>query len=276
MNKIHFSKMHGLGNDFMVVDNITQNLFFSKSTIKRLANRNLGVGFDQLLLVEPPYSPDMDFHYRIFNANGTEVEQCGNGARCFARFVKLKGLTTKRVINVSTAKGKIQLKIEQDRNITVNMGKPILAPSLIPFSAKKEEKTYILRVEDHTVLCGAVSMGNPHCVVLVDDIEKAPVETLGPLIENHERFPNKVNVGFLEIKNRDYAMLRVWERGAGETLACGSGACAAVVVGCLQGKLNSHCTIELPGGELSFFWQQGEAVRMTGPAEFVYDGQLCI
>ena len=273
---IQFSKMHGLGNDFMVIDNVTQNIFLSKDAIRRLADRNFGIGFDQLLMVEAPYDPELDFHYRIFNADGSEVEQCGNGARCFARFVKMKGLTQKRIINVSTAKGKIQLKIEQDGNITVDMGKPVLDPAKIPFTAKKEEITYILRVEDHTVMCGAVSMGNPHCVVLVDDIDTAPVETLGPLLETHERFPNKVNVGFLEIKSRDFARLRVWERGVGETLACGTGACAAAVIGQLQGKLDTHCRIELPGGELRFFWQPGQSVRMTGPAEFVFDGQIQI
>ncbi|HIP75670.1 MAG TPA: diaminopimelate epimerase, partial [Psychromonas hadalis] len=263
---IQFSKMQGLGNDFMVIDNITQNVFLSKSAIARLSDRNFGVGFDQLLMVEAPYDPELDFHYRIFNADGSEVEQCGNGARCFARFVQLKGLTTKRVINVSTMKGKIQLKIEQDANITVDMGKPIFAPNKVPFNAKKEEKTYILRIEDRTVICGVVSMGNPHVVVLVDDVETADVATLGPLLENHERFPNKVNVGFLEVKERDYAKLRVWERGVGETLACGTGACAAAVIGQLQGGLNTHCTIELPGGKLRFFWQQGQSVRMTGAA----------
>ncbi|HEY7865694.1 MAG TPA: diaminopimelate epimerase [Psychromonas sp.] len=273
---IQFSKMHGLGNDFMVIDNVTQNVFLSKDTIRRLADRNFGIGFDQLLMIEPPYDPELDFHYRIFNADGSEVEQCGNGARCFARFVKMKGLTQKRVINVSTGNGKIQLKIEHDGNITVDMGKPILEPAKVPFEAQKEEKTYILRVEDHTVLCGVVSMGNPHCVVLVDNVDTAPVETLGPLLENHERFPNKVNVGFLEIKSRDHARLRVWERGVGETLACGTGACAAAVVGQLQDKLNTHCTIELPGGELRFFWQPGQSVRMTGTAEFVFDGQIQI
>ncbi|PKH01776.1 diaminopimelate epimerase [Psychromonas sp. MB-3u-54] len=273
---IQFSKMHGLGNDFMVIDNVTQNVFLSKDTISRLADRNFGIGFDQLLMIEPPYDPELDFHYRIFNADGSEVEQCGNGARCFARFVKMKGLTQKRVINVSTAKGKIQLKIEHDGNITVDMGKPILEPAKVPFEAQKEEKTYILRVEDHTVLCGVVSVGNPHCVVLVDDIDSAPVETLGPLLENHERFPNKVNVGFLEIKSRDHARLRVWERGVGETLACGTGACAAAVVGQLQDKLNTHCTIELTGGELRLFWQPGQSVKMTGTADFVFDGQIQI
>jgi len=273
---IQFSKMHGLGNDFMVIDNVTQNVFLSKDTIRRLADRNFGIGFDQLLMIEPPYDPELDFHYRIFNADGSEVEQCGNGARCFARFVKMKGLTQKRVINVSTGNSKIQLKIEHDGNITVDMGKPILEPAKVPFEAQKEEKTYILRVQDHTVLCGVVSMGNPHCVVLVDNVDTAPVETLGPLLETHERFPNKVNVGFLEIKSRDHARLRVWERGVGETLACGTGACAAAVVGQLQGKLDTHCTIELPGGELRFFWQPGQSVRMTGTAEFVFDGQIQI
>ena len=271
---LRFSKMHGLGNDFMVVDLVTQHFAFSPKMVRQLSDRQFGIGFDQLLIVETPSNPDVDFRYRIFNADGSEVEQCGNGARCFARFVKMKGLTQKRVINVSTAKGKIQLKIEQDGNIIVDMGKPTLEPAKIPFTAKKEEKIYILRVEDHTVMCGAVSMGNPHCVVLVDDIDTAPVETLGPLLENHERFPNKVNVGFLEIKSRDFARLRVWERGVGETLACGTGACAAAVIGQIQGKLDTHCRIELPGGELKFFWQPGQSVRMSGPAEFVFDGQI--
>ncbi len=274
--KINFSKMHGLGNDFMVINNIADNIFLSKNTIQRLANRHLGIGFDQLLIVEPPYDPELDFHFRIFNKDGSEVEQCGNGARCFAYFVNMKRLTPKRLINVSTINGKIKLIIEKNNHITVDMGAPILVPDQIPFAAKKQEKIYILRVEEHTVMCGVVSMGNPHCVVLVDDIDKAPVETLGPLLENHERFPNKVNVGFLQILARNHAKLRVWERGVGETLACGTGACAAMVVGQLQGKLNTHCRIDLPGGTLSFIWKSGQGVHMTGAAEFVFDGTVNI
>jgi len=266
--------MHGLGNDFMVINNLAHNIHLSKSVIQRLANRHLGIGFDQLLMIEPPYDPEIDFHYRIFNRDGNEVEQCGNGARCFAWFVNIKGLTPKRLINVSTINGNIKLIIEKNNHITVDMGKPILIPEKIPFNAKKQEKLYILRVEEHTVMCGVVSIGNPHCVVLVDDIDKAPVETLGSLIENHERFPNKVNVGFLQIVTRDHAKLRVWERGVGETLACGTGACAAVVVGQLQDKLNTHCRIDLLGGTLNFIWDPGQGVQMTGAAEFVYDGSV--
>ncbi|MCE2596116.1 diaminopimelate epimerase [Motilimonas cestriensis] len=273
---VNFSKMHGLGNDFMVVDNVTQNVFFSNDAIRRLADRNFGIGFDQLLIVEPPYSPDLDFHYRIFNADGSEVEQCGNGARCFARFVRMKGLTNKKRIGVSTAKGRIELIVQPDGNITVDMGKPVFEPAKVPFKAQREEKTYLVLTEEGATMCGVVSMGNPHCVVLVDDVDTAPVEILGPLLEKHERFPQKVNVGFLQVVNEGLGKLRVWERGAGETLACGSGACAAAVIGQLQGKLGPKCTLELRGGKLSFEWQPGGSVMMTGAAEHVFDGQIQI
>lgn len=271
----HFSKMHGLGNDFMVVDCVTQNMFFSPDLIRRLADRHKGVGFDQLLVVEPPYDPDMDFHYRIFNANGTEVEQCGNGARCFAHFVHLKGLTNKRLINVSTQKGKIQLSIEDNGQVTVNMGIPVLEPSKIPFKAKQQEKTYILRVAESTLFCGAVSMGNPHVVTVVDNINTTDVEHLGPLLESHERFPAKVNAGFMQVINRQSVLLRVYERGVGETKACGTGACAAVVVGIVQGLLDNKVKVTLPGGDLWIRWQGvGSPLYMSGPAVYVYDGQL--
>ena len=229
--------MHGLGNDFVVIDNVTQNVFLSKEKIQQLANRNFGIGFDQLLMVEPPYDPDQDFHYRIFNADGTEVSQCGNGARCFARFVKLKGLTNRNKIVVSTKSGRIVLYIERDGNVTVNMGKPQFTPCEIPLTAQKEEKTYIIRANEQTLFCGAVSMGNPHCVMEVDNVDTADVEHLGPLLERHERFPQGVNVGFMQIINATQIRLRVFERGSGETLACGSGACAAVAIGQIQGKL---------------------------------------
>ncbi|WP_111979043.1 diaminopimelate epimerase [Algibacillus agarilyticus] len=272
-----FSKMHGLGNDFLVLDNVSQSVFLSPEQVAKLADRNFGVGFDQLLIVEPPYSPDLDFHYRIYNADGSEVEQCGNGARCFARFVRLKGLTNKAKINVSTANGNIVLHVEQDGRITVNMGVPQLTPEKIPFKANKTEKTYILQADDRNILCGAVSMGNPHCVLTVDDVNNADVETLGPLLESHERFPNKANIGFMQVVSPDRIKLRVFERGSGETLACGTGACAAVVVGILQGKLNNSVTVELPGGELSIRWQgEGQPVKMTGPAQHVFDGQINI
>ncbi|TOI28906.1 diaminopimelate epimerase [Vibrio parahaemolyticus] len=271
----HFSKMHGLGNDFMVVDCITQNVFFSQDLIRRLADRHTGVGFDQLLVVEAPYDPETDFHYRIFNADGSEVEQCGNGARCFARFVRLKGLTNKYSISVSTKKGKMILDVEDDGEVTVNMGVPEFEPNKIPFKAKQKEKTYIMRAGDKTLFCGAVSMGNPHVVTVVDDVDTADVDTLGPLLESHERFPERVNAGFMQVVSRDHIRLRVYERGAGETQACGSGACGAVAVGILQGLLDESVKVSLPGGELHISWQgPGKQLFMTGPATHVFDGQL--
>ncbi|NMP30720.1 diaminopimelate epimerase [Thalassotalea sp. M1531] len=272
---VNFSKMHGLGNDFMVIDNVTQNVYLPNDQIKKLADRNFGVGFDQLLVVEPPYDPDLDFHYRIFNADGSEVGQCGNGARCFARFVRSKGLTNRNKIRVSTQSGKMTLYMERDGNISVNMPIPQFEPSQIPFKAQKVEGTYILRAEDETVLCGTVSLGNPHCVVTVDNIKSAPVETLGHQLSTHERFPKQVNVGFMEVVAPDFIKLRVYERGAGETLACGSGACAAVVIGQMQKKLNKQVTVELPGGKLRIFWKgPGHPVKMSGPATQVFDGQI--
>lgn len=272
---LNFTKMHGLGNDFMVVDGVTQNVFFSPEQIKKLANRNFGIGFDQLLLVEPPYDPDLDFHYRIFNADGSEVSQCGNGARCFARFVQLKGLSNKNAIKVSTKSGNMVLYLENNDQVTVNMGRPILEPKKVPFTAQQQEKTYLLRSNDDTVMCGVVSMGNPHCVVVVDDVDTANVEDLGARLEAHERFPEKANIGFMQILSRDHVKLRVYERGAGETLACGSGACAAVVVGRIQDLLNSKVQVDLPGGSLQIRWHdENSPVKMTGPAEYVFDGQL--
>ena len=271
----HFSKMHGLGNDFMVVDCITQNIFFSPDLIRRLADRHTGVGFDQLLVVEAPYDPETDFHYRIFNADGSEVEQCGNGARCFARFVRMKGLTNKFSISVSTKKGKMILNIEDDDQVTVNMGVPEFEPSKIPFKAKQVEKTYILRADEHTLFCGAVSMGNPHVVTVVDNTQTADVDTLGPLLESHERFPERVNAGFMQIVSRSEVNLRVFERGAGETQACGSGACGAVAVGVVQSLLDETVKVNLPGGSLKISWQgPGKPLFMTGPACHVFDGQL--
>lgn len=272
---VHFSKMHGLGNDFMVIDAVSQNVFLTKEQIKKLADRNFGVGFDQLLMVEPPYDPDLDFHYRIFNADGSEVEQCGNGARCFAKFVRHKGLTNKYKISVSTKSGKITLYIEQDGQVTVNMGVPQFDPAKVPFKAQKQELNYILHSEDATTLCGVVSMGNPHAVILVDDIQTAPVHQWGPVFENHERFPERANIGFMQVLSPSHVKLRVWERGAGETLACGTGACAAAVVGQMQKKLQTQVRVDLPGGSLQIRWQgPGQPVKMTGPAEHVFDGQL--
>lgn len=267
--------MHGLGNDFMVIDNVTQNVYLSNEQIRHLSDRNFGIGFDQLLVVEPPYDPDLDFHYRIFNADGSEVNQCGNGARCFARFVRMKGLTNKNKIKVSTHSGKMTLFVERDGLITVNMPVPQLEPAQIPFVAQKMEGTYILRTEEATVLCGTASMGNPHCVLTVDSVADAPVATLGKELERHERFPEGANIGFMEIVSPEFIKLRVYERGAAETLACGSGACAAVVVGQIQKKLAQQVTVELPGGQLKIFWKgPGNPVKMTGPAVHVFDGQI--
>ena len=271
----NFSKMHGLGNDFLVLDNVTQNVFLSNEQIKLLADRHFGVGFDQLLVVEPPYDPDLDFHYRIYNADGSEVGQCGNGARCFARFVRLKGLINKTKIRVSTQSGKMTLFVERDGKISVNMPVPEFEPAQIPFKAQKVEGTYILRSDSETVLCGVVSMGNPHCVLTVDSVQDAPVETLGYELSTHERFPKHANVSFMEVVSPEYIKLRVYERGAGETLACGSGACAAVVIGQLQKKLAKQVTVELPGGKLKIYWKgPGNQVKMSGPAVHVFDGQL--
>ena len=272
---IQFSKMHGLGNDFMVVDGITQKIFFSPEMIRRLADRHFGIGFDQLLLVEPPYDPEQDFHYRIFNADGSEVQQCGNGARCFARFVRLKGLTNRDRIAVSTMSGRIVLQLEHDNQVTVNMGVPEFEPAKVPFRAQKAEKTYLLRVAEQTVMCGVVSMGNPHCVLEVENVKTAPVETLGAELESFDRFPERVNVGFMELVSANEIRLRVFERGAGETMACGTGACAAAVVGIAQGKLRVRVKVHLPGGTLQIAWKgPGTPVFMTGPAEHVFDGEI--
>ncbi len=274
---MQFSKMHGLGNDFMVVDGVTQNVFLNEEIIRKLSDRHRGVGFDQLLLVEPPYDPELDFHYRIFNADGSEVAQCGNGARCFARFVTLKGLTNKPEIKVSTVKGKMVLSLKEDGNVRVNMGEPVWEPSQIPMNANKFEKNYILRTELQTVIGGAVSMGNPHFVLQVDDINTAPVNELGPLLERHERFPERANIGFMQVLNRHHIKLRVFERGAGETQACGSGACGAVAIGIMQGALDSKVQVDLPGGSLWIEWAgEGNPLYMTGDAEHIYDGLVKI
>lgn len=273
---LNFSKMHGLGNDFVVIDNVTQNLFISREQIVRMADRNRGIGFDQLLMVEPPYDPDCDFHYRIFNADGSEVEQCGNGARCFGKFVRMKGLTNQNNISVSTRKGVIRIRLESDGQVSVDMGQPIFKPGDIPFKANKQEQTYVIRAGEQTFLCGALSMGNPHCVMLVDDVGKAPVKEQGAMLTGFERFPEGANIGFMQVLTEHQAKLRVFERGAGETQACGTGACAAAVWGILEGKLKSPVSIELPGGALEISWAEGQSVWMRGPAEHVFDGSITI
>lgn len=271
---IQFSKMHGLGNDFVVIDAIHQDVSLSTEQIQQLADRHFGIGFDQLLLVKKPQS-NVDFRYEIFNADGSEVAQCGNGARCFAIFVSQKGLTDKKEIQVETATGELVLYIEENQQVRVDMGVPQLMPEYIPFIAEQQDIVYEVDVAGTIVELAAVSMGNPHAVIEVSDIDRAAVATLGPRLENHERFPERVNVGFCQIVSSSNIKLRVFERGSGETLACGSGACAAVVAGILQQKLQSPVSVTLPGGELVISWQgEGSPVLMTGPASFVFDGMI--
>ncbi len=272
---LRFTKMHGLGNDFMVIDLVTQHAQFSARQIRQWSNRHTGIGFDQLLLVEPPSRPDVDFRYRIFNADGGEVEQCGNGARCFARFVLDKRLTSKTEINVETAAGPLLLKVREDGQVTVDMGPPRFAPEQIPFQAEADAPRHVLAVDDLQLEVTVVSMGNPHCVTLVDDVQRYPVERVGPLVEQHPRFPRRVNAGFMQVVDRHRAKLRVYERGAGETQACGTGACAAAVAGISLGVLESPVAVELPGGTLQISWDgPGEPVMMTGPAARVFEGQI--
>ncbi|MCW8883942.1 MAG: diaminopimelate epimerase [Motiliproteus sp.] len=273
---VRFTKMHGLGNDFVVLDLMTQRLRINEEIVKRLADRHFGIGFDQLLVVEAPSDPDMDFKYRIFNADGSEVEHCGNGARCFARFVTDKRLTGKSTIAVQTMEGPIYLTLKGNQ-VRVDMGQPVLKPSDVPFQADMESSSYSIAVGTELLEVSAVSMGNPHGVLVVDDVDEAPVKTLGPILESHERFPAKANIGFMQVLDRNHIRLRVFERGAGETLACGTGACAAVVAGQIRGLLDNTVTVELPGGELEIEWNgQGTDVVMTGPATTVFEGQIHI
>ncbi|WP_028449485.1 diaminopimelate epimerase [Chitinibacter tainanensis] len=273
--QLHFSKMHGLGNDFMVIDGVRQNVQLSSAQIGQLGHRNFGIGFDQLLLVERSATPGIDFRYRIFNCDGSEVEQCGNGSRCFARFVYDQGLTDKTEIAVETAKGVIYPQLAADGQVTVNMGVPRFAPAEIPFQAPNEAIIDPLIVADVVRDISVVSMGNPHAVQVVDDVDTAPVAEHGPLIENHPRFPQKVNAGFMQVVSRDEIRLRVFERAAGETLACGTGACAAVVAGIRRGLLNDTVLVHTRGGDLSIRWAgAGEPVWMTGPAVTVFTGTI--
>lgn len=272
---LRFTKMHGLGNDFMVLDLVSQHAHIQPRHVQAWADRHTGVGFDQLLIVEPPGNPDVDFRYRIFNADGSEVEQCGNGARCFARFVLDKRLTAKRRIRVETRGGIIELRVRTDGQVSVDMGPPRLAPAQIPFQADSEQRSYRVDVDDQQVELAAISMGNPHAVLRVENVDSAPVHELGPRLEHHPRFPQRVNVGFLQVIDRHQARLRVWERGAGETRACGTGACAAAVAAIRQGWMDSPVQLDLPGGRLSIEWTgPGRPVIMTGPAVRVYEGQI--
>ncbi|MCC7515762.1 MAG: diaminopimelate epimerase [Pseudomonadales bacterium] len=272
---LKFSKMHGLGNDFAVFDFISQRGYVTPELVRRIADRRFGVGCDQVLIVEAPEQPDVDFRYRIFNADGSEVEQCGNGARCFARFVREQRLTNKRRIRVQTLSGVIELHVLPDEQVRVDMGAPIFTPADIPFQATEQASSYLLDVAGQTVEIGAVSMGNPHAVLRVDHVDSAPVASLGPAIEQHTRFPRRVNVGFMEVVDPHHIRLRVYERGSGETLACGTGACAAVVSGIQRGLLVSPVQVSLPGGQLQIEWAGNTApVLMTGPATTVFRGQI--
>ena len=273
--KLHFTKMQGLGNDFVVLDGVRQRIDLSPAQLRFLADRKFGIGCDQILLVEAAPRADVDFRYRIFNADGGEVEQCGNGARCFARFVVEQGLTDKREIRVETQRGTIVPRLEDDGRVCVDMGVPEFAPERIPFRGDAGRIVQTLDVDGEAVEITAVSMGNPHAVLRVDDINAAPVHELGPKIEHHPRFPARVNVGFLHVIDRHRAQLRVWERGAGETQACGTGACAAAVAAILQGWMHTPVTLDLPGGRLTIEWEgPGHSVIMTGPAMRVYEGQV--
>lgn len=272
---LKFTKMHGAGNDFVVLDGYRQNIELNPEQLRLLADRHFGIGCDQILLVEKAQSNEADFRYRIFNADGGEVEQCGNGARCFMRFVHDQQITTKREIVVETSSGLIMPRLEQDGRVTVNMGAPIFEPDRIPFAGGHGTVSEPLEVAGETLDISALSMGNPHAVQVVDDIKLAAVEKLGPQIEHHPRFPNRVNAGFMQITDRTHIMLRVYERGAGETLSCGTGACAAVVAGIRRGLLDNPVSVATRGGTLTISWDgDGTAVLMTGPAITVFTGEI--
>jgi diaminopimelate epimerase len=277
MTPLRFTKMEGLGNDFVVVDATCSPFTLSPSSIRRLADRRFGVGCDQVLVVEPPRGGDgvgADFRYRIFNADGGEVEQCGNGARCFVVFVRERGLTAKREIRVETAGGVIVPRLEDDGEVTVDMGVPRFAPADVPFIGGTGAIAEPLDVDGNIVEISALSMGNPHAVQQVDDVERAPVATQGPGIERHPRFPERVNAGFMQVVDRATIRLRVYERGSGETLACGTGACAAVVAGRRRGLLDERVRVITRGGELSIAWAgDGAPVTMKGPAHTVFEGE---
>jgi len=270
-----FTKMHGAGNDFVVFDGITRPVVLTPEKIRRLADRHFGIGCDQVLVVERPTASGADFRYRIFNADGGEVEQCGNGARCFVRFVRDRRLTAKDEIAVETLSGMIYPRLEPDGNVTVNMGVPRFEPAAVPFEASTRENVYDLEVNGRKVSVTVLSMGNPHAVQVVPEVDSAPVNTQGPLIERHPRFPQRVNAGYMQIVDRGHIRLRVYERGAGETLACGTGACAAVVAGRQRGLLDDKVDVKLLGGTLRVSWAgEGQPVWMTGPAVTVFEGTI--
>ncbi len=272
--KLKFTKMHGLGNDFIVIDGVNQSVSLSPEQLRQLASRHYGVGCDQILLIETAQG-NADFRYRIFNADGGEVEQCGNGARCFVRYVHDRGLAEKTEIRVETRGGLIIPRLEANGQVSVNMGAPKFEPGEIPFIAESRELTYSLDIGDKQVEISAVSMGNPHAVQVVADVDRAPVSNEGPLIESHPRFPRRVNAGYMQVLDRRHIRLRVYERGAGETLSCGTGACAAVVTGIQRGLLENGVKVSFRSGDLFVRWEGGnQPVWMTGPAVTVFDGEI--
>jgi diaminopimelate epimerase len=286
--KLKFTKMHGAGNDFVVIDAINQQVDLTTQQWRHIADRRFGIGADQILIVERPTEPGCDFRYRIFNYDGGEVEQCGNGSRAFVRFVSDKGLTEKRSIRVQTMAGIIAPRLEDDGSVTVDMGAPVLEAARVPFDSagldgvpEGRDTLWPLTVrkqgKETTVLVSAVSMGNPHAVQVVDDVETAPVAETGPQIEHHPRFPNRVNAGYMQVLDRHHVKLRVFERGAGETLACGTGACAAIVAGIRRGLLDSPVEVQARGGELTIRWDgEGQPVFLSGPAETVFEGEITL
>ncbi len=280
--RLRFTKMHGAGNDFVMLDGITQRLALDELPMRRLADRRFGVGADQILVVERAQQPGVDFRYRIFNADGGEVEQCGNGARCFVRFVHDRGLTHKRSIRVETLGGLIEPRLEDDGEVTVDMGVPVFEPARIPFDAEglvaraeHHDRLWPLAIHGREIEFSVLSMGNPHAVQITDDVEQAHVAKDGPVIEHHARFPRRVNAGFMQILGRHDIRLRVWERGVGETLACGTGACAAAVAGILRGALDTPVAVHARGGRLRIAWTgNGHPVLLTGAADKVFEGEI--
>lgn len=275
--KLSFSKMQGAGNDFVIIDAVTQVVDLSTAHIKRIADRRRGVGCDQVLLLSPPDDPDADFRYSIFNADGSRAGQCGNGARCVGRFLREKKLTRQRELTLLTDGEPLSLSITEDGRVFAGLAAPKFSPESVPFSASETAAQYPLEVQGQNLSIGVLSMGNPHAILMVDDCDSAPVSSLGPLIESHERFPDRVNVGFLQVNSRNDAKLRVYERGVGETEACGSGACAAAVHGIQLGLLDPDVTLQLPGGKLTVSWEGGNSpVWLGGPTASVFDGTISL
>lgn len=275
--KLAFTKMHGAGNDFVVIDGVTQAVNLNTNQLRRLADRHRGIGCDQILMVTPPDSPDADFRYHVFNADGSRAGQCGNGARCVGRFLREKRLTRQREILLQTNDDSLALSLTEDGRVFAGLGAPRFAPAEVPFQADETQDQYTLDVQGQSLSIGALSMGNPHAILMVDDCNAAPVSTLGPLLEAHTRFPERVNVGFMQVQSRSEVKLRVFERGVGETDACGSGACAAAVHGMKLGLLDEEVLVSLPGGKLSVSWpSMGDRVWLGGPTATVFNGTVTL